>query len=257
MAATPGAECVIIDPGMDAVAGVAESIREHRLKPVAVMLTHGHLDHMFSVTPLCRSYDSTCWIHPDDRVLLTDPLRAMGLETRLLLERLTGRSAVFTEPDDVRELSDGAEVSVAGLSFQAIHAPGHTPGSTMFQTELRASEIARRRTEEERAGALFPPRATTTAADPKRDARAALRTGLPASEIDSVIFSGDVLFAGSIGRTDLPGGNLADMLKSLRTKVLPLPDTVAVLPGHGPQTTMARERVGNPYLQNLAELSKE
>ena len=215
MAATPGAECVIIDPGMDAVAGVAESIREHRLKPVAVMLTHGHLDHMFSVTPLCRSYDSTCWIHPDDRVLLTDPLRAMGLETRLLLERLTGRSAVFTEPDDVRELSDGAEVSVAGLSFQAIHAPGHTPGSTMFQTRL------------------------------------------PASEIDSVIFSGDVLFAGSIGRTDLPGGNLADMLKSLRTKVLPLPDTVAVLPGHGPQTTMARERVGNPYLQNLAELSKE
>jgi hydroxyacylglutathione hydrolase len=215
VAATPGAECVIIDPGMDAVAGVAELVREHRLKPVAVMLTHGHLDHMFSVTPLCRSYDSTCWIHPDDRVLLTDPLRAMGLETRLLLEGLTGRSAVFTEPDDVRELSDGAEVSVAGLSFQAIHAPGHTPGSTMFQT------------------------------------------GLPASEIDSVIFSGDVLFAGSIGRTDLPGGNLADMLKSLRTKVLPLPDTVAVLPGHGPQTTMARERVGNPYLQNLAELSKE
>lgn len=215
MAPAPGAECVIIDPGMDAVAGVAELIREHRLKPVAVMLTHGHLDHMFSVTPLCRSYDSTCWIHPDDRVLLTDPLRAMGVETRLLLEQLTGRSAVFVEPNDVRELTDGAEVAVAGLSFQAIHAPGHTPGSTMFQTELRASEI------------------------------------------DSVIFSGDVLFAGSIGRTDLPGGNLADMLKSLRTKVLPLPDTVAVLPGHGPQTTMARERVGNPYLQNLAELSKE
>ena len=72
--------------------------------------------------------------------------------------------------------------------------------------------------------------------------------------IDSVVFSGDVLFAGSIGRTDLPGGNLADMLKSLRTKVLPLPDTVGVLPGHGPQTTMARERAGNPYLQDLAEL---
>ena len=72
--------------------------------------------------------------------------------------------------------------------------------------------------------------------------------------IDSVVFSGDVLFAGSIGRTDLPGGNLADMLKSLRTKVLPLSDTVGVLPGHGPQTTMARERAGNPYLQDLAEL---
>ena len=85
----PGEECVIIDPGMDAVAGVAELIAEHRLKPVAVMLTHGHLDHMFSVTPLCRSYASACWVHPDDRVLLTDPLRAMGLDTRLLLDRLT------------------------------------------------------------------------------------------------------------------------------------------------------------------------
>jgi glyoxylase-like metal-dependent hydrolase (beta-lactamase superfamily II) len=216
VAATPGAECVIIDPGMDAVAGVTELIGEHRLKPVAAMLTHGHLDHMFSVTPLCRSYDSTCWIHPDDRVLLTDPLRASWPETRLLLERLTGGSASFTEPDDVRELTDGAEVPLAGLTFQAIHAPGHTPGSTMFEIPYHAS-----------------------------------------AEIDSLIFSGDVLFAGSIGRTDLPGGNPADMLKSLRTKVLPLPDTVAVLPGHGPQTTMARERVGNPYLQNLAELSKE
>jgi hydroxyacylglutathione hydrolase len=113
-------------------------------------------------------------------------------------------------------LTDEAEVAVAGLSFQAIHAPGHTRGSTMFQTTYQAS-----------------------------------------ADIDSVVFSGDVLFAGSIGRTDLPGGSLPDMLRSLRSKVLPLPDTVAVLPGHGPQTTMARERVGNPYLQNLAELSKE
>jgi hydroxyacylglutathione hydrolase len=129
---------------------------------------------------------------------------------------LTGSSAAFTEPDDVRELNDGGEVAIVGLSFQAIHAPGHTPGSTMYKTAYQAS-----------------------------------------ADIDSVVFSGDVLFAGSIGRTDLPGGSLPDMLKSLRSKVLPLPDRVAVLPGHGPRTTMARERVGNPYLQNLAELSKE
>jgi hydroxyacylglutathione hydrolase len=216
VAAAPGSECVIIDPGMDAVAGITELIMEHCLKPIAVMLTHGHLDHMCSVMPLCRSYESTCWVHPDDRVLLTDPLRAMGSDVRLMLQRLTGHSAVFSEPEDVRELTDGADVAVAGLIFHALHAPGHTPGSTMFQTPYQASD-----------------------------------------DIDSVVFSGDVLFAGSIGRTDLPGGSLPDMLKSLRSKVLPLPDTVAVLPGHGPQTTMARERVGNPYLQNLAELSKE
>ena len=68
-------------------------------------------------------------------------------------------------------------------------------------------------------------------------------------EIDQVVFTGDVLFAGSIGRTDLPGGDHAAMLRSLRGKVLPLPDSAAVLPGHGPQTTMARERTTNPYLQ--------
>jgi hydroxyacylglutathione hydrolase len=216
LAATkPGDECVIIDPGMDAAPGVAELILEHRLKPVAILLTHGHVDHMFSVTPLCRSYASSCWVHPDDRALLTDPLQAMGEETRLLLERLTGGSTTtFIEPDDVRELTDGTEIELAGLTFHAIHAPGHTPGSTMFQSPY---------------------------------------AGHP--EIDSVVFAGDVLFAGSIGRTDLPGGNMVDMLKSLRTKVLPLPDTAAVLPGHGPQTTMAQERASNPYLQNLAELS--
>jgi hydroxyacylglutathione hydrolase len=210
VATGPGAECVIIDPGMDAVDGVTGLVAEHRLKPVAVLLTHGHLDHMFSVTPLCRSADATCWIHADDRVLLTDPLRAMSADTRVLLEQLSGGPAAFTEPDEVRELRDGSEVSVAGLSFGALHAPGHTPGSVMFRTAYE-----------------------------------------PEPDIDSLVFSGDVLFAGSIGRTDLPGGNHPDMLRSLRTKVLPLPDSVVVLPGHGPQTTVARERAENPYLQEL------
>jgi glyoxylase-like metal-dependent hydrolase (beta-lactamase superfamily II) len=215
VATAVGQECVIIDPGMDAADGVADVIAEHRLQPVAAILTHGHLDHMFSVTPLCRQYESACWIHAHDRALLADPLRAMGVETRVLLARLTGGTATFTEPDDVRELVDGASVEIAGLAFDAIHAPGHTPGSVMFLSPY----------------------------EPGSDDR-------PAGDIDSVLFSGDVLFAGSIGRTDLPGGNSADMLNSLRTKVLPLPDSVAVLPGHGPQTTMARERAGNPYLQD-------
>jgi hydroxyacylglutathione hydrolase len=206
VATGPGAECVVIDPGMDAVAGVEALVAEHRLKPVAVLLTHGHLDHTFSVTPLCRGNDAVCWVHSDDRVLLTDPFRAMSADSLTLVQRLAG-STRFSEPDEVRELADGSDVAVAGLHFSAIHAPGHTPGSTMF------------------------------------------RTPYPEADVDSVMFAGDVLFAGSIGRTDLPGGNHADMLDSLRTKVLPLPDTVAVLPGHGPQTTLARERAQNPYLQ--------
>jgi hydroxyacylglutathione hydrolase len=212
VATQPGAECVIVDPGVDAVAGVTDLVREHRLKPVAVLLTHGHLDHMFSVTPVCTSYESTCWIHPEDRVLLSDPLRAMSADTRAWLHQLTGGQAAFAEPDDVRELNDGAQVEVAGLTFGAIHAPGHTAGSTMFQTAYEAEP-----------------------------------------DIDSLLFGGDVLFAGSVGRTDLPGGSPADMLNSLRTKVLPLPDSVVVLPGHGPQTTIAQERSSNPYLHQAKE----
>jgi hydroxyacylglutathione hydrolase len=108
VATEPGAECLILDPGLDAANGVRELVAEHRLKPVAVVLTHGHLDHMFSVAPLCGGYDATCWIHPDDRHLLADPLRAMGPETAQLLAQLTGGTTTFAEPDDVRELTDGA-----------------------------------------------------------------------------------------------------------------------------------------------------
>src|SRR3954453_18125427 len=129
----PGAECVVIDPGMDAVAGVEALMAEHRLKPVAVLLTHGHLDHTFSVTPLCRGNDAVCWVHSDDRVLLTDPFRAMSEDSLTLVQRLAG-STRFSEPDEVRELADGSDVAVAGLHLRAIHAPGHTPGSTMFRT---------------------------------------------------------------------------------------------------------------------------
>jgi glyoxylase-like metal-dependent hydrolase (beta-lactamase superfamily II) len=169
---------------------------------------------MYSVTPLCSSYDATCWIHPDDRALLADPLRAMSRETAAMLRQLTGRQQTFVEPDAVEELVDGSVVDVAGLSFSCLHAPGHTPGSIMFRTGYDS--------------------------DP---------------DVDSLVFSGDVLFAGSIGRTDLPGGSTAAMTTSLRTKVLPLPDSVVVLPGHGEQTTMATERATNPYLreQNLQE----
>jgi glyoxylase-like metal-dependent hydrolase (beta-lactamase superfamily II) len=209
VATGPGAECVVVDPGLGAVAGVEELVAEHRLKPVAVMVTHGHLDHTFSVTPLCRGNDATCWVHTDDRALLADPYRAMGPETRAVVKQLAGVVA-FSEPEAVRELIDGTRFEVAGVHFDALHAPGHTPGSTMFRTDY------------------------------------------PGVDLDAVVFSGDVLFAGSIGRTDLPGGSHLDMLGSLRTKVLPLPDSVAVLPGHGPQTTMAAERAQNPYLQASA-----
>ena len=207
VATAPGAECIVVDPGMDALAGIHDVVAEHHLKPVAALLTHGHLDHMYTVTPLCASYDATCWIHPGDRALLADPLRGMGPDTAALLAQLSPDRQGFVEPNDVRELADGSQVELAGLSFSCLHAPGHTEGSTMFQTPYDEGDLT------------------------------------------SIVFSGDVLFAGSIGRTDLPGGSTEDMLRSLETKVLTLADATAVLPGHGPQTTIAAERATNPYLQ--------
>ena len=206
-----GSECVVIDPGHDASSGVAEVVREHRLKPVAVLLTHGHVDHMWSVTPVAGTYDATAWVHPRDRHLLTDPLAGMSAESRaMLMGGLLGDGHTFAEPDDVRELGDGQRLELAGLTLMIDHTPGHTEGSVTFRTPY---------------------------------------DGRP--EVSEVMFSGDLLFKDSIGRTDLPGGDHAAMLRSLATKVLPLADDIVVLPGHGDQTSIGRERAANPFLQDL------
>ena len=211
-----GAECVVIDPGKDAAPGVAELVREHRLKPVAVVLTHGHVDHMWSVAPVAGTYDATAWIHPADRHLLTDPLAGMSRESSaMLLGGLLGERHEFAEPDDVRELADGQELEIAGLRFVVDHTPGHTEGSVTFRTPHDHPEVS------------------------------------------EVMFAGDLLFAGSIGRTDLPGGDHPTMLRTLATKVLPLADDIVVLPGHGEQTSIGRERATNPYLLDVARGSTE
>ncbi|MEU7004001.1 MBL fold metallo-hydrolase [Nonomuraea sp. NPDC046570] len=200
VAPAAGEECVIVDPGQDAVEGVDDLLREHRLKPVAVLLTHGHLDHVWSVAPVCGARDVPAWIHPEDRHLLSDPAAGWSPTSSQLFGGIT-----LSEPDDVKELSDGATLELAGLEFTVAHTPGHTRGSVSFR--------------------------------------------LPEDEI---MFSGDLLFAGSIGRSDLPGGDYPTILRSLATTCLPLPDETVVLPGHGPQTTIGRERATNPYLREAA-----
>jgi hydroxyacylglutathione hydrolase len=210
VAPAPGEECVIIDPGQDAAPGVDELVREHRLKPVAVILTHGHIDHIWSVAPVCGARDVPAFIHPADRELLTDPARGFDLNVG---QQMFG-GLTLSEPDDVRELSDGAVLELAGMAFTVDHAPGHTPGSVTFRAPLPESP-----------------------ADPAGR---------------QVMFTGDLLFAGSIGRTDLPGGDYQTILDSLARVCLALPDDTAVLPGHGPQTTIGRERATNPFLAELA-----
>ncbi|MFC0623963.1 MBL fold metallo-hydrolase [Kribbella deserti] len=203
----PGTECVIVDPGQDAVKGIQQIVAENKLKPVAVLLTHGHVDHMFSVLPVCGTYDATAYIHPDDRHLLADPMAGISPETA---QMLLGGNYTFAEPDDVAELKDGSSLELAGLRFTVDHTPGHTRGSVTFTSPYDGPE-----------------------------------------DVPAVLFSGDVLFAGSIGRTDLPGGDHQAMLHTLATKILPMRDEIVVLPGHGGQTSIGREKATNPYLQDL------
>jgi hydroxyacylglutathione hydrolase len=215
VATGPGAECVVVDPGKDAAPGVAEVVREHRLKPVSVLVSHGHIDHMWCVAPVAGTYDATAYIHPRDRHLLADPMAGISPETAGML---LGGSYEFAEPDAVVEIEDLTTLEVAGLRFVVDHTPGHTAGSVTFRT----------------------PYGETTGSD-----------------VSEVMFSGDLLFAGSIGRTDLPGGDHPTMLRSLRDKVLPLRDDIVVLPGHGEQTSIGRERATNPYLLDLIRGSED
>jgi hydroxyacylglutathione hydrolase len=200
-----GEECVIVDPGHEATQGVEDLVREHRLKPVAVILTHGHIDHVASVVPVCGARGIPAWIHPEDRYMMADPARGLGRALGVELMR----GITVGEPDDVRELTDGSVLELAGLRFTVDHAPGHTKGSVTYRTPT-------------------------------------------AEDIPPVLFSGDLLFAGSVGRTDLPGGDHAEILRSLARVCLPLPDETVVLSGHGPQTSIGRERIANPYLVQVA-----
>jgi hydroxyacylglutathione hydrolase len=199
----PGGECVSVDPGMPDVSDTVEMIlSEHKLKPVAAIITHGHLDHTFSIVPIANGYEIPTYVHSEDRGLLLHPERAHGIEFLATLSAMD-----FSEPSDVRELRHGAEIEMLGMNFQAIHAPGHTRGSLMFNVD------------------------------------------------QEVLISGDVLFAGAIGRTDLPSGSAVAMQETLVNKVLTLSDHLRVLPGHGPETNMGHERKTNPYLIDAAKKS--
>jgi hydroxyacylglutathione hydrolase len=194
-----GEQCVVIDPGHGAEDPLEDLLAQYKLQPVAVLLTHGHVDHVWSVAPVCGAKDVPALIHPADRAMLTDPNLGIGAPPGTpILGRLE-----WSEPDDVRELVDGEILSLAGLELRVDATPGHTRGSVTFGS-----------------GGDF--------------------------------FSGDLLFAGSIGRTDLPGGSYEQMLASLAAVPLALPDETVVRPGHGPDTTIGRERATNPFLADIA-----
>jgi glyoxylase-like metal-dependent hydrolase (beta-lactamase superfamily II) len=217
LAAAAGEPCVIVDPGIGVMTQLDAVLAEHRLVPAAVILTHGHIDHTFSVAPVCGARGITAYVHPADRELLADPAKGLSGD----LGAMFGGRLIYSEPDDVAELPDGGVITLAGLELTVDHAPGHTRGSVLFRLAGWAGAVG---------------------------------GGIEGADL---CLAGDVLFRGSIGRTDLPGGSMVQMMRSLRDKILVLDDDTVVLPGHGPGTTIGIERRSNPFLLEAAESASE
>jgi glyoxylase-like metal-dependent hydrolase (beta-lactamase superfamily II) len=191
LAARAGESAVVIDPGQDAADLVMERVRALGLKLEAVLLTHGHIDHIWDAQPVADGAGIPAYIHPADRYMLDDPGAALG---RLGL----GKFQVGI-PADVIDLADGDDLRYGDLRLSVRHTPGHTPGHCVFIT-------------------------------------------------DGILISGDLIFQGSIGRTDFPGGSLDALMDSIRRVVLTMEDDIVILSGHGPETTVGIERRTNPFV---------
>ncbi len=194
-----GGGCVIVDPGFyreDEKRPVLDALERNALSPEAILLTHGHFDHVYGAKFLQDSYKVPVYMHPADKLILEyDKEMTAGF-------RLKEPDCGFVTTD----VSDGEKLSVAGLSFEVIATPGHTPGGVCYLD---------------------------------RD--------------EGVLFSGDTLFKGAIGRTDFKYGEYDDEIRSIMEKLIFLDPSTRVLPGHGPETTIGHERTGNPFLEPFNE----
>lgn len=198
-------DCVIVDPGQDSEEQVRRQVSEAGLRPRAVLLTHGHLDHIWNAQQVADHYGVPAYIHPEDRQMLADPAKGLSLDLSAMLKGVT-----FTEPAEVIEVFDGDTLTFGSMVFDVDHVPGHSPGSVSFRITVDTEQGPR-----------------------------------------MVVLGGDVLFQDGVGRTDLPAGDTEVLLQSIAKKFLVLDDDAVVLPGHGPSTTVGRERRSNPFLRDL------
>ncbi len=201
-----GGECVLVDAPPEPAA-IVEHLAASGLRLVALLTTHGHIDHVGGIGTVVRATDPhlPVHVHELDRHMVVDPIGTNGVFARHL--DTTGLD--LRAPELIVGVDDGERISGAGMQFTALHTPGHTRGSTCFLLEI--------------------------------DGEAPL------------LFSGDHLFKGSIGRFDMPGGSYQQLMESMADKILPLDDEVRVLPGHGQATSIGFERHTNPFLVDLQQ----
>jgi hydroxyacylglutathione hydrolase len=228
LAPKAGADCIVVDPGQRAMAPLRKILDENRLTPAAVLLTHGHVDHIWSAQKVADTYGCPAYIHPEDRVMLTDPIKGFGPRLAQL-----AFSTMFSEPRQVIELDrDGDKIELGGFTVTVDHTPGHTRGSVVFRVSGG----------QERSDAgMF------SGGQERSDA------GVFSQGPLELAFTGDTLFKQSVGRTDLFGGSGRDLINSIVSKLLVLDDDTVVLPGHGPKSTIGAERRTNPFLEGLSE----
>jgi hydroxyacylglutathione hydrolase len=205
-------ESVVIDPGDD-VDTILEVIARHKLKVRAILITHSHIDHVIGLKKMREATGAPVMMHQDDLALYQ--------EMEKQAEWIQWATPELAEVDDL--LTEGKSVKWGSYELRVMHTPGHTKGSVC----------------------LYLPRE-------ENSAQAMSGTAVPGISHDrGLLFAGDTLFEGSVGRTDLWGGSMKEILRSLKTKVMALPDETIVFPGHGGITTIGAERETNPFLQRL------
>ncbi|WP_043502104.1 MBL fold metallo-hydrolase [Georgenia sp. SUBG003] len=219
-----GAEALVVDPGAGSAPEVRRLLADHGLRVGAVALTHGHADHLWDAAAVAG--DAPVYVAPPDLYRLDDPAGALGEPLATMFRELAVEP--WRRPADVRVLpgelfaGGGAEI-VPGVVVRAVPAPGHTEGSTVLLL----------------SGAPVTQGVLPAGADVHPDV-----TGH-----HLLALCGDVVFAGSVGRTDLPGGDEREMISTLRTLGSSLAPTTVLLPGHGPSTVLARELATNPHVR--------
>lgn len=184
-------ECIIVDPGSNAEV-IEARVDKDNLKPVAILLTHGHFDHILAVKDIVSAYAIPVYANEEEQEVLLDDAFNLSLD-------FTGTSFSV---DASNYLHDGETFMLAGFNIEAIATPGHTKGGMCYYFKD-----------------------------------------------EKVVVTGDTLFRGTVGRTDLPTSNMGQIIHSVCEKLKPVIDDAIVLPGHGESSTMGYERKSNPYLE--------